>query len=382
MIGLFLEYYDPFPLGAKYNGKLFNFNSYSHQIDAIGGFISSNIDLGVIEPIAEDWLEHGLGRIIQIKDNYLNKVFRGTVDSIVLTIGGDSETRGPLFDVGNRSMAIYTPRTFPPNGPPVDGTTTTTILTDDTDSQALFGIIEKDVSAGSCPDDVAEKVRDTFLFENSYPKTTGNLSLDQSIGYNLTLNIVGNYKWFSTYVYNNLTEALITMYQKLVAIMAADPNGVISTNLMKMEDNVYAVEQLEIDNRFAWDILGDMLALGNDVDDRKRSFGMYDDDIVIYRVQPNIAKYIYKLGDQRQCIKDTSGVVVLPWMVRPGDWINVPDWLLGRKIYSPTSLNQDPRNKYIETVNYSAPYSVSLSGTPFDNLSRMLAKITYTGGIY
>jgi hypothetical protein len=369
-------------LGGTLIGKLQNFNSYSHQIDAIGGFISSNIELGVIEPIAEDWLEHGLGRIVQIRDHISHKVFRGVVDTITLVTGSDSETRGPLFDIANRAMAIYTPRDFSVF-PPVDGSTTTTLLSDDTDSQALFGIIEKDVSAGSTTEDVALKVRDNFIYENSFPKTTGNLDLSQQLGYTLTVNLVGNYNWFRAYVYNYLTPEKLTPYNKLMYILQAEPNGILSQSLMKWEDDLLPImERMEINNRFAWDIMNDVLSLGNDIDDRKRSFGVYDDDVTIYRVAPTTAKYVYKINDPRQYIMDQAGKIVLPWMIRPGDWINVPDWLLGRKLYAPTALSKDPRNKYIETVSYTSPWQVSISGTPNDNLSRMLAKITYTGGIY
>lgn len=382
MLGLYLNYYDPYPLGLKYLGKLQYFNSYTHQLDSTGGFISADIELNVLEQVAEDWLEHGLGRMAQVKDNFTNKVFRGVANSVALTIGSDTETRGPLFDIGNRMSAIYTPRDFSVY-PPVDGSTTTTTSENDTDSQAQFGIIEKVISAGATTEENAEKIRDTAIFENSYPKTTGDLSNQPSTNFSLTINLAGNYMWLKAFIYNNFTPALITIYDKIVALIAADPNGIISNSVLHMEDNTYPVEQLEDKNRYAWDIIAEQLDLGNDVDDRKRSFGIYDDDMVVYRAVPSTAKYLYKLNDQRQCIKNiTSQAMVMPWMVRPGDWIYVPDWLLGRRLYSPTALNQNPRYKYIQTVNFTAPFTVSIQGTPLDNLSRMLAKITYTGGIY
>jgi hypothetical protein len=71
----------------------------------------------------------------------------------------------------------------------------------------------------------------------------------------------------------------------------------------------------------------------------------------------------------------------LPWMVRPGQWINVPDFLIGRNIPS-TALNGDPRNKFIDSVRFTAPYTVDISGGANDTLSQMLTKISYSGGIY
>jgi hypothetical protein len=76
-----------------------------------------------------------------------------------------------------------------------------------------------------------------------------------------------------------------------------------------------------------------------------------------------------------------TNVMVYPWDIRPGKWIRTTDWMIGRIINS-TDLFGDPRNKFIENVTFSAPWTVGLSGTPYETLSQMIAKITYSGGIY
>jgi hypothetical protein len=55
--------------------------------------------------------------------------------------------------------------------------------------------------------------------------------------------------------------------------------------------------------------------------------------------------------------------------------------MIGR-ILNSTDLFGDPRNKFIENVTFSAPWTVGLSGTPYETLPQMIAKITYSGGIY
>jgi hypothetical protein len=384
MIGVYAEVYAPVIKGQGYQFTIQKLNSYSHNIAAIGGFWDASLSLLVGESKAEDWYEMGLGRQLKIKNQSGGDCWKGFVNLITITVGSQTFTRGPLLDVVNRAACVYTPRSFPIDAPPVDGSTTTTILVEDIPSQLNYGIMEKSTAGGATTDDNAEKARDVFLAQNRLPKTTGDFSIS-GVGQplNITLDLLGNIHWLTVYPYNNLAKLAETVYDKLLQVIVANPNsGVFSTDYLYIDDNVFQAEQLEDKNRYAWDIVNELLSLGNDVDNVRRTLGLYENDKFQYHAAPTDIDYLYRLSTQRQRIVDYhTGATVHPWDVRPGKWIYTSDWLIGRKVSS-TDLLSDPRNKFIENVNFSSPATVGLTGSPYDELAQMLSKITYTGGTY
>jgi hypothetical protein len=70
---------------------------------------------------------------------------------------------------------------------------------------------------------------------------------------------------------------------------------------------------------------------------------------------------------------------VRPWLVRPGKWLFLNDFLVGKPVS--TTLRSDPRNLFIEQVNYTLPYSLSLSGGRLTQLGQVLSQISM-GGIF
>lgn len=385
MIGLYFEVSKPIVLGGDYLFTVRNFDSYSHTINAVGGFWNASLGIPVLESVAEDWYEGGLGRQIHVKNQFNRTVWKGFVNSITVTAGSQTVSRGPLFDIANRALCIYTPRIFLPDAPPLDGTTQPTPLQDYPESQAQYGIIEKSVAGGACPDDLAIKIRDAYLAANRLPKATGDFSIagqGQTVG--LSFELLGNVHWLTVYPFNNLTEGVVTAYDKLIQVLDANTPinpGTVSTDYFYIEDNAYPVNQLEDKDRYAWDVIQEILTFGNDVDDLRRILGVYEDNRVHYNNIPTTIGYEYKLSWQKQKIIDyNSRAFIYPWDIRPGKWIFVSDWLIGREKASPIYL--DKRCKFVESVSFSAPYTVGIQGSPYDTLSQMLAKITYTGGIY
>lgn len=384
-IGIYFEVSAPVVKGGGYLYTVRKFSSYTHNINAIGGFWDATLSYPTSQDGADEWYESGLGRQIHVLNHFGTTVWRGFVNKITITAGSQVMSRGPLKEVVNRAACIYTPRDFSVY-PPVDGTTTTTTLKDDEYSKGEYGVFEQSLAGGTTTEVNAEKIRDVFIEQNRLPKTTGDFSITgagQSLGLNLEL--LGNVHWLEVYAYNNYTPALITAYDKLLQVLNANTPinpGVLSTDYSDIEANAYAMEQLEDKNRYAWDVVNEILSLGNDIDDRRRLFGVYEDNKVKYGTIPSSIEYEYRLSPATQKVTDyVNGAFVYPWDVRPGKWITVPDWLIGRIIDS-TDLFSDPRNKFIENVNFSAPYTLGLTGSPFDALTQMLSKITYTGGVY
>jgi len=268
--------------------------------------------------------------------------------------------------------------------PPVSGTTTVTTISEDTDSQGLYGIIEKVISAGTTTDDNAEQARDIFINENKAPKTSGQVNLTPGSSQNvvITLDCLGNINWLTAYIYNNTGTGYALLSDKIVDVITADPNSYLSTSEVEIEANSFLTPAVENRNRFAWDIITELVALGNDTDDRRRLFGVYADLISRYETQPEEIFYHHRLSDPAQAVTTPEGTVVYPWDVQPGKWLFVPDFLTGKPKPETSNLNDDPRTIFIEGITYTAPWSVSISGeSGGGNLAQLLAKITYTGGL-
>jgi hypothetical protein len=358
-------------------------DTFGFEKIAVGGCWAASLSLSLNLQRAEDWYENGLAREIKFFDNEGAWIWEGIVNKVTLNAGDISEVRGPLLDIANRVTVTYTPRDFSVY-PPVDGSQTSTTITENEYSQQLYGIIEQVISAGTCPDDTAIKVQTQYLQENAIPKTSGEVSITpgSSQAPVVSLELIGKVQFMARYIYDSTSNGLSYLSDKLIAILGYDPNSYILANYSWIEENQYLVNDLEDKLRFAWDIVSELLTLGNDTDDNRRLFGIYENGRPVYNTMPNEIDYIYRISSNQEIrnYKITSEII-RPWRVQPGKWINVADFLIGRNIFS-TSLYGDPRNHFIESVKYTAPYTINLSGGSISRLSQMLAKITYTGGIY
>ena len=315
MIGLYAEVYAPIVKGGGYLFTIQKFESYSHTIGFVGGFLNASISLSVGQAVVDDWLEKGLGRQIIVFNHLGGIVWQGFVNNITVTAGAQTYGRGPLMDIGNRVGVTYSPMV---EG--ASGSTLITPLVDDLPSQLDYGIFEKWGAAGTCATGVEVKVRDVFLAQNRLPKTIGDFSISgQGASLGLSLELLGNIEWLKVYPYSivdPINKSFITAYQKL--ILALDDNipinpGVWSTNYNYIIDNTFPVYREEDSLRFAWDIIQEILSFGNDVNDLRRGFGIYENNIFYYDVMPSVIEYEYKLSNQRQMIKlFNSNVLVYP----------------------------------------------------------------------
>lgn len=381
-IGIYAQVYSPHSQGEQMLDDHFEIENLTAESLAVGGFWSASTSKPMTLNNAEEWYDHGLGRVFNFLDHEGFLVWRGFANSITLNSGAISEVRGPLLDVINRVQATYTPRDFSVY-PPVDRSQTTTIINQDDFSIAKYGVLQGVVQGGTCPDDVAEKIRDRALAEMRIPKTTNQFSLTPGSAETPTVSIelYGNIRWMTKYIYDNPTDSLSYLSDKIKAVLAYDPNGIISTDYSRIIDNLYLVNDLEVKLRYAWDVISELLSIGSDSDDTRRILGMYENDQIIYSGIPTSIDYQYSFGKEQEVSLYNTDSLVYPWRVRPGKWIAINDFLIGRNIVS-SNLFGDPRNKFIERVQFSTPYGIDVSGGDISKLTQMVSKVTYSGGIY
>lgn len=379
--GVYAQVRGPLKDGGVQQNDIGSFESYSHEIAAMGGFLSASITIRTTQIVAEDWLESGLLRDITVLDQFGRTAFNGFVNRVSVVTGALSEDSGSVMDVDNRIFATFTPRDFTVR-PPADGAQTVTTIVQSTASQAVFGIAEEVVSAGTCEPLTAELIRDRELNARQWPNPNGTLNISPTSEQSpaVMLEILGYIHLLHKYLYIDTNNTTVYVSDKIVDVLQATVNAwVVSNDFTHIAENLYLVNTLEDQYRKAWDVIMEMMAFGN-VDDTTRStFGFYEDRVAYYSYVSSTTVYYYRLSDLYQQISTADGTIVHPWMVRPGVYVEITDIMVGRL----TLANRpNPRKKFIESVRYTAPDTVELIGGNNNTLPSVIAKITYTGGIY
>lgn len=378
-VGLTVLYADP--LARSYRDtstrRLDSVTSYTHTINAFGGFETAEIVVNMSRQQMEEWFNEGLGTDVKVYDETLEIVWEGFVDEIEIVYGPLTKTRGPLVSIGNRVYAVYAEIDATVT-PPAIGARAITVAANNTFSQGKYGIWEKVLSVGQRIPAEAENERDTYLKEHANPETSEQLSLGS--GENaprVTLRCKGYYYWFDAYVYDyTATQASVSIYDKLLAIVQADTNAIISTDYSQMSTNATLVNEYENDDMMALALIKTLTALG-DASYNRYLFGVYENRRVVYAAAPTAAEYRLRLADSSQRVQTISGINVQPWRMRPGKWLYFSDFMSG-KSYS-SNLSQNPQFMFAESVTYTAPWGLQINGGKLNRLDQILAQRAIEG---
>jgi hypothetical protein len=373
-----MSVFDPLWVGAGLvdDGVMADVSSYSHEIVANGGYWKANFTLTGDYLDAEDWFL-GIGRHIEVYDESLTKIWEGFVNQIDVSLGTFSVSRGPLVDVANRVSVVYQTPYYNTN-PPIGGERAETTVANNTDSQALYGVLEEVVSGGTGASSEEDQLRDTYLAEMANPQTGQQISIGGGEGdIRVAVECLGYVHWLDQYSYSQVAASgTISIDTKIEAILAADPNSIFSTNYNSITDNATTVSQYEDEATMALSLIRGLVSLG-DASFNRYIFGVYNDRIFEYGQIPSDYEYIHLISDSGQKIVDTANNRVFPWDVRPGRWAFVSDFLIGHIVTG--GLREDPRMIFIENVKYTAPWSVQLSGGKSDRYSQQLARLNMLG---
>lgn len=354
-------------------------SAYSHSMDTVVGFRDATLTFEGSQEYIESWIADGLNRHIEVRNAAMDTIWEGFVNSYSARVGSLAKTGGPVLDIVNRCSVLYTPLDFT-CWPPARGPQTLTTSADDTDSQSKYGVMEAIIQGGELTDSNATLIRDTQLRDLAYPKDATSLSIGSGAAQaaSITLNCAGYGTRLAAYIYNTGATGTETVSTKLDRILDTDPNELIAAKREYIESNTYLVSANERDNKTALGVIKSVLALGTS-DNRRTFFGVYEDQIPRYWSEPYDALYKFRIADENQDVERyTWGIRQAPWNVRPGQWLFVPDFLAGRQP-PPLNLRQDPRAFLIETVKYTAPYTLELSGERFGSAAQILAKKGLSG---
>jgi hypothetical protein len=351
--------------------------SYQHVVQALGGYWSATFTIAGSKNDIEGWIEDGVGRHVEVRDHVGDIMFEGFVNQVNATIAALSVTRGPLLGAGNRVNLTYSTVDTSTNPPTVGGRTRTGVA-NDTDSQALYGILETYLSSGGATDTEATEARNNWIAERALPKTTKQFSLGRSGVPTAQISCLGYTHWLTKFVYNQTTNSgTQNLSVKLTDIISAQLNTLLDEGFDEITANTVAVKEYEDDDRTAWDLIKALVSLG-DAADNRYTFGVYANRIPFYEAAPTTLDYVQRLTDMEQLFQDVAGQRILPWNVRPGRWVLFSDLLVGR-VETTTNLRDDPRAMFIEAVNYTAPWGLNLRGGDVDTIDQKLAKLGLGG---
>jgi hypothetical protein len=353
-------------------------SSYQHESVVNGGWWAASITFETTQDEGEDWLEVGLNRHIEVCNPGADVVWEGFVNQVTLSLGTLSAVRGPLIDVSNRVSVVYSPILDATVAPPIEGSETTTTIADDADSQLAYAILEEVIGGGSLLDDGvtddAVLLRDTYLAENKDPQTGEDLNIGGTGTPTVTIDLLGYVHRFGKWGYSETTAATIQVATKIQNVITADPNGMFSTDYSRIDANAVLTSQYDDDNRKAMDVLDSLVSLG-DASNNRYSLGVYANRQVIYAVAPTVAKYQHAIGSNAfQVITFSNEDPVDPWDIVPAQWTYLNDFLVGRDIA--TTLRDDPRYVFIESVRFTAPIAVNLQGGKVSRLPQLLARLS------
>ena len=368
---------DPVWITGTFEQNINQYNSYSHTINAVGGMWSANLSIPVSRVEAEDWFMDGLGRDVTVTNTALETVFNGFVNKITVNIGTFTTERGPLMDVANQVAIVYS-TIDTTTDPPILGIREITTNATDSTSQTKYGVISKVLSTGGATATTAEQIRDTFLEENKDPQTSQNITIGGT-GQpgTLTLQILGYAHFLSLYTYNSTTTGTRTYSLRIQDILGADPNSIFSTDYSKISTNSATVPRYDNDDRKGWAVIKDVLAKG-DSSYNRYLFGIYESRQAEYSAIPTEVEYYHQIADPKQRILTGSNAEIDIWDIRPGKWLQVTDWLVGRSGRT-IEIRDDQRNMFIESVTYSTPDALQIKGIKVATMPQLLGKLGLSG---
>lgn len=349
--------------------------SYAHTINSFGGFDTLRISIALTFDKIEEWISGGIGKHMEVRNSSGSIVWEGLVEKLTITAGAMSVTLGPLTEIANRVLVTFTD--IDNNVANVQGTADETLLAEHTTSQKLYGIIEKILSGGTLGRNEANDVRDTYLQDNAFPRTSFSFNFSPGAGASPIINIecVGYSRFLDLFSYNNVTANFYTGTEKITDVLAADPNSVVDSQ--RLDTNAIGAFEYDNNNRTGLTVIKEVVNTG-DGSGNRWLFYMDEGRTAYYKAVPEEIYYLYRLRSGNNKITTYNGTTVAPWDVRPGRWIAVTDLLSISARYSRfhtiEDLLADQSVSFIESISFTAPYSVSLTGSRIERTTQILAQ--------
>jgi hypothetical protein len=163
---------------------------------------------------------------------------------------------------------------------------------------------------------------------------------------------------------------------RIQAVLTADLNSIISTDYTKITANTLSIPSYVNDDNLALDYINGLVTLG-DAAYNRYTFGVYANQRAEYTIMPTIEAYIWHLSDGGM-LTNPHGGIIDPWNVLPARWVLIPDFMIGR-VSTPAALRDDPRYLFIESLTFTAPYGLTLTGSKISKMPQILGQLGLMG---
>ena len=355
--------------------------SYSHTIEAVGGFSTATIEVAVDVLTLSMWLNSGLGRHIVVHGPGGAVAWEGFVNQIEANMSGLSMSHGPLMEVSNKVKVKYQTISWDIPDTPVRGLPGQTAYANDTLSQERYFVLEEIVNIGEASEVLNQPtaIRDTYLNEFAWPVTSQAVTLLPTEGPTVTLNCMGYFNLFKKFYYQKTgTVSSMNASAKIIDVVEAEPNSIVA-DTARVEVNTTPVAEHEDGESTGWDVILDTISFGTSNNyryivgmDENRT--LYGKEIALDQIDLD---YIVRVRSNNPVIGHYPGGGSIPKMlVRPGNWIVVTD-TIATYPGSASSLvsHRDPRTVFIESVSYEGNGEIVLSSTTQRSVDRAIARI-------
>lgn len=362
--------------GSLYSNDVTQFvQSYEHSSASLGGFWSASLNLKLPLTQLEEWLEYSIGRQVQVKGRANTIAWEGIINRVSVNVGGYNITVGPYTDICNKVKITYS--VFLQLG--AGNATGIRVVTDylqDTKSQERYGILEKNFSTGGITEGTVNELQWMLLNRYAYPPRSEDLTLPGETvrtTFDIKIECIGYMALFEKYTYNSTTEGTQNLSTKLSSILAAEPNALFTSVITT---NTLQVPAYENSDSEAWGLIKELVTMGDQSVNRYK-FGVYENRRAIYEPVSNSIVYIRPFREGVSVIQDSSGGLLQPWQIRPGNFIWVTDLIPGKPLSS--NLDDDKRVLYADTVQYRMPDGLVINGAHHFRVEQRLAQLGISG---
>jgi hypothetical protein len=337
--------------------------SEGYVVSAAYGYDSCNFTLRGDIDYLRGWFRAGLIRDIIWRSPNGRTIWNGYVQSLDLQEGGLSRGKS-IQQMANRIYYVYSSLDTTTNPPTVNEQKTITV--NDTASQASYGIKTATISGGQITDTAASVEANTALTELARIRIDEQMVFGSGQPPALIVKCAGYAHMMDWFNYSQtVSSGTANINVVIAAILAADPNSVISTDATNIDENTTQAEQYYNGDRPAWRVITDLTNRGGAANNRFVA-GVYEGRKVVYKQAETIDtrwnpdsnnKYLsYQKNptDPGDRIFDEAGREIEPWDARPD------------RLFFTVGYGKQPQ--YIEQAIFTAPYRLQTKSSDINPL--------------
>jgi hypothetical protein len=337
--------------------------SEGYTISATYGYDTCRFTLRGDMDDLRTWFRAGLVRDIIWRSPNGRVIWNGYIRSMSLQDGGLSRSKS-IAQMANRIYYVYTSLDTSTNPPTVGEQKTITV--NDTASQDAYGIKTETISGGQIDDTAAAVEANTYLTELARIRIDEQMVFGSGQPPSLTVNCAGYAHMLNWWNYSQTVSSGDANISTIIAaVLAADPNSVISTSATNIDTNATQAAQYYNGDRPAWRVISDLAARGGAANNRWIA-GVYENRALVYKQAETIDtrwnpdssnKYLsYQKNptDPGDRVFDEAGREIEPWDARPD------------RLFYTVGYGKQPL--FVEQVVFTAPYRLQTKSSDINPL--------------